>query len=205
MTEERTTESPPKWWKSKGDMPTVKEVVERLRAEGNLDEKKWEGLEKKKLNYIFWFSVFFILASIVLFDKNGGWIASVIILSYASFVIIGILKDKTIGKAALLYSFGVRTKGRVLYAKSDPSLNRGMPNQYIYRYEYVDAENIKHEFLFEPIDYQMAEASRPQVGDEIDIIYMESNPEITMPVLKYLDNKLNLRKGINDDKHSTTL
>jgi len=114
MTEERTTESPQKWWASGGDIPTINEVVERLRAEGNLDEEKW-----KKVQYpnntlaMLLFITFGALGvgTLILFQSKGIAILFLIIA-----IVLLLAKYRSISPHQYyLYNFRIVVHGEVKY------------------------------------------------------------------------------------------
>ena len=172
---------------------TIKEIVADLRAKGELDEEKYTALIKRKTKILYWAFTLFLFISLTQWEQHG-WTGLSIALVLGILIIGGIIRSKGLDSRVEIYTLGKKTKGKVLYAKSDPRFDRGVPNHYIYRYEYFDADTTRHEYLFEPLDYKIASVSRPNVGDKLDILYMEDRPKITTPFIEYLDEQFNLRK-----------
>jgi len=174
---------------------TIKSIAADLRAKGELDEEKYTVLRNMRIKHILWFSLMIIILGFYMWHK-AGWIGISIIIFCGVVFVGGKIRYEPENKLAIMYTLGKKTQGSVIYAESDYSFDRGMPNKYIYRYEYFDNTSVRHEYLHEPSNYKMAAESRPEIGDKIDILYMEDNPEITVPFIEYLDEQFNLRKKL---------
>jgi len=117
MTEERTTESPQKWWASGGDIPTINEVVERLRAEGNLDEEKWRRFEERTSLQSKKVFFYFVVISMMILWQSGISVLSILICTTLGALVLyewrktlSVVNSNTL----YLYNFGEKVEGSLL-------------------------------------------------------------------------------------------
>jgi hypothetical protein len=198
---------------SRNKMPSIKQIVEDLREKGELDEVKLKRLRSKIIDfYIIWFLMF---SPLLLLFRSGK-------LNDVVFALVGILfgvlvahaTKRKLHKTAQLYTVGERTMGELI--SSHPYYSN-MTVHYVFEvgdvsykqeglaqhYTKTDAHGgfskriqntLCRIYNFFLKKNQKIKSIYPLVGDKVDILYCQENPEINCIWLQYVDGKCNLRK-----------
>jgi len=196
MTEEKTTESPQKWWASGGDIPTIEEVVGRLRAEGNLDEKKWLNLQKhmRKLKLmIYSISAFLLLGAVYEMSVFSFLFVGAIVYYLVAVILENSLKEW--GVLTPLFSNGIRHKAHINDV-AEVGWPRSITSGLIIESTLNLGGNDFKETILIPLTY-IERKDFPKSGDEIEVIYDKENPFL----FRFYNKKLNDLYCLNNNRN----
>jgi len=198
MTEERTTESPQKWWASGGDIPTINEVVERLRAEGNLDEEKWERFYRAIKKPYDNFTVIALIVFLII-----AWInIKAALLLAPIWLVVHLARSngfKLIKKKFSLYNLGDVSTGKVL--KENTYRARGGRFQKLsYQFSVNGISKEGSDTIHRDIGFCLGMESYSNMDMEkpISIVFLSENNEINIIINQKDKDYFNVRKEIHD-------
>lgn len=156
---------------SKEKIPSVREVVAQLRAEGRLDEKKWRRFKRNVA--IIWCFLFLMGAILVLMygfasSENSPAIGMVIIA-----VAIGIFSVTAVSKLyrKMVYLFNC---GKICHGENIGKIDKSI----LIKSRYTD--RLKYKYVVNEQEYFGSHTIRKEdVCKDINIIYDPSNPNVS--------------------------
>ena len=130
MNETNTSNNNSRWWKSGGDYPTIKEVVEDLRSRGELDENAYRLFREHSRVFLYYIPAFFILGG--MFQISGNKITTTLGLGSEFWGCLGIIlgiylfkkAPNLITREVMLYTYGIPTEGYIVNIKKLPSITK---------------------------------------------------------------------------------